>query len=176
MIQFFSRIILEIIEQERSVLSREVGATAKLLRESGLRATPPRVAVIEALQDQPHLNTDSIISVIRVRLGAVSIQAVYSTLALLTARGLVRRIEPAGSSAVYELRVGDNHHHVVCRLCQMIQDVDCAVGAKPCLYPSDTHGFLLDEAEVTYWGLCPTCQSATDVPSDDDQLVEEKGA
>jgi Fur family ferric uptake transcriptional regulator len=120
------------------------------------------VAVLTAVHDNPHANTDSLIAVVRADLGDVSTQAVYDVLRALTAAGLVRRIEPAGSVARYESRVSDNHHHVVCRSCGAIADIDCAVGSAPCLTASDSHGFTIDEAEVTYWGLCPSC--STSVP------------
>lgn len=131
-----------------------------MLRGAALRVTRPRVAVLTAVYEHPHADTDSIIGVVREDLGGVSHQAVYDVLRALTAAGLVRRIEPSGSVARYESRVGDNHHHVVCRSCGAIEDVDCAVGDAPCLTASDGHGFAIDEAEVTYWGLCPTCSTA----------------
>lgn len=131
---------------------------AAALRAAGLRATGPRVAVLAALRRAPHAGTDAVIADVRSSLGTVSSQAVYDVLAALVAAGLVRRIEPAGSVALYELRVGDNHHHVVCRRCGAVSDVDCAVGTRPCLTPSQAHGYVLDEAEVTYWGICPGCQ------------------
>lgn len=130
-----------------------------LLRSRGLRATRPRLAVLEILHAGGHLDVDEIIRRVRQRLGSVSTQAVYDVLGALARAGLARRIEPAGSPALYEARVGDNHHHIVCRGCGLIADVDCAVGATPCLDPAQTAGFEVDEAEVTFWGLCPTCQS-----------------
>jgi Fe2+ or Zn2+ uptake regulation protein len=130
-----------------------------LLRGAALRVTRPRLAVLSALQQQPHADTDSIIGAVREELGTVSHQAVYDVLRALTAAGLVRRIEPSGSVARYEVRVGDNHHHVVCRSCRAIWDVDCAVGNTPCLTASDDHGVAIDEAEVIYWGLCATCST-----------------
>lgn len=132
----------------------------QLLRGAALRVTRPRVAVLTAVYEHPHADTDWIIGVVREDLGEVSHQAVYDVLRALTAAGLVRRIEPSGSVARYESRVGDNHHHVVCRLCGAIEDVDCAVGGTPCLTASDDNGFAIDEAEVVYWGLCPTCSTA----------------
>lgn len=132
-----------------------------MLRGADLRVTRPRVAVLSAVHDRPHVATDSIIGAVRERLGAVSHQAVYDVLRALTAAGLVRRIEPAGSVARYEARVGDNHHHVVCRSCGAIADVDCAVGSTPCLTASDDAGYALDEAEVVYWGRCSECVAAT---------------
>ena len=128
-----------------------------MLREATLRVTRPRVAVLSAVYDHPHADTDSIIRAVRLEVPEVSHQAVYDSLHTLTDAGLIRRIQPAGSVARYESRVGDNHHHVVCRSCNAIADVDCAVGQTPCLTASDDHGFTLDEAEVTYWGLCPAC-------------------
>jgi Fur family ferric uptake transcriptional regulator len=130
-----------------------------LLRGVDLRVTAPRVAVLAAVYEHPHADTEEIIGAARANLGELSHQAVYDVLRALTAAGLVRRIEPAGSVARYESRVGDNHHHVVCRLCGAIADVDCAVGTTPCLSASDDHGFTIDEAEVTYWGLCPDCST-----------------
>jgi Fur family ferric uptake transcriptional regulator len=130
------------------------------LRQSGLRVTRPRVAVLTVLGDHPHTDTDTIIRRVREVVGDVSHQAVYDVLRALTDAGLVRRIQPTGSVARYEVRVGDNHHHVVCRSCGAIADVDCAVGEAPCLDASDRHGFLIDQAEVTYWGLCPSCIAA----------------
>jgi Fur family ferric uptake transcriptional regulator len=131
-----------------------------MLRGASLRVTRPRIAVLAAVHDHPHADTDSIIGVVRAELGDVSTQAVYDVLRALTDTRLVRRIEPAGSVARYESRVADNHHHVVCRSCGAVADVDCAVGHTPCLTASDDHGYSIDEAEVTYWGLCPTCSTA----------------
>ncbi|WP_436886791.1 Fur family transcriptional regulator [Nocardiopsis dassonvillei] len=129
----------------------------RMLRESGLRVTSPRMAVLSAVHDNPHADTESVIDIVRGNLGTVSGQAVYDVLKALTGAGLVRRIQPQGSVARYETRVGDNHHHVVCRSCGAIADVDCAVGHAPCLTASSDHGFRIDEAEVVYWGLCPDC-------------------
>jgi len=131
----------------------------QLLRGASLRVTRPRVAALTAVYQHPHADTDSIVGAVREDLGEVSTQAVYDVLRALTTAGLVRRIEPAGSVARYESRVGDNHHHLVCRSCGTIADVDCAVGDTPCLTASHDHSFSIDEAEVTYWGLCPTCSS-----------------
>ena len=131
----------------------------ELLKGAGLRVTQPRVAVLGALADAPHADVESIASATRTVLGTVSTQAVYDVLRALTDAGLARRIEPAGSPARFELRVGDNHHHVVCRACGTIADVDCAVGERPCLTASETHGFVIDEAEVTYWGICSDCST-----------------
>ena len=131
-----------------------------MLRGVALRVTRPRVAVLSAVYERPHADTDSIIGVVRADLGEVSHQAVYDVLRALTATRLVRRIQPTGFLARYESRVGDNHHHVVCRSCGAIADVDCAVGDAPCLIASDGHGFTIDEAEVIYWGRCPGCSTA----------------
>jgi Fur family ferric uptake transcriptional regulator len=131
---------------------------ARAVRDAGLRVTAPRLAVLRALQAQPHADTDTVIRSVRGELGSVSPQAIYNVLGALAHAGLVRRIEPAGSPALYELRVGDNHHHAVCRRCGATTDIDCVVRRRPCLTPSETHGYVLDEAEVTFWGLCPTCQ------------------
>ncbi len=128
-----------------------------MLRGAALRVTRPRRAVLSAVHAHPHADTDSIIGVVREDLGEVSHQAVYDVLRALTGAGLLRRIQPPGSVARYEARVGDNHHHVVCRSCGAIADVDCAVGSAPCLAASEDHGFVIDEAEVTYWARCPEC-------------------
>ncbi len=130
---------------------------AEQLRNADLRVTRPRIAVLEAVDAHPHADTDTVFGAVRVALPDVSRQAVYDVLAALTAAGLVRRIQPSGSVARYESRVGDNHHHMVCRSCGAISDIDCSVGAAPCLAPAADHGFLVDEAEVIYWGRCPDC-------------------
>jgi Fe2+ or Zn2+ uptake regulation protein len=132
----------------------------ELLRNRGLRVTRPRLAVLEVLDAGGHLDVEEIATRVRARLDSVSTQAVYDVLSALARAGLARRIEPAGSAALYENRAGDNHHHVVCRGCGAISDVDCVVGEAPCLEPSASHGFVIDEAEVTFWGLCPACQEA----------------
>jgi Fe2+ or Zn2+ uptake regulation protein len=134
---------------------------AGLLRNAELRVTRPRLAVLAAVAEHPHADTDTIVGVVRQALPEVSRQAVYDVLAALTGVGLLRKIQPSGSPARYESRVGDNHHHMVCRSCGVIADVDCAVGEAPCLIPSDPDGaldgFVVDEAEVVYWGICPAC-------------------
>jgi Fur family transcriptional regulator, stress-responsive regulator len=130
------------------------------LRTAELRVTRPRIAVLEAVHAHPHADTETIFEAVRAGLPEVSRQTVYDVLHALTAVGLVRRIQPSGSVARYESRVGDNHHHVVCRSCGVIADVDCTVGEAPCLTASDDNGFLLDEAEVIYWGLCPDCSTS----------------
>ena len=138
----------------------------RTLREVGLRVTRPRMAVLGAVHEHPHADTDSLIAAVRAGSGWVSHQAVYDVLSALTASGLVRRFQPTGSVARYEARVGDNHHHLVCRLCGAIVDVDCAVGEAPCLTPVSDAGFDVGEAEVIYWGRCPQCAEAPAVAAD----------
>lgn len=132
--------------------------SAELIRKSGLAVTAQRLSILRAVTTEPHRTADAIADDVRNELGTVSRQAVYNSLAALVEKGLVRRIQPASSPALYEDRVGDNHHHLICRNCGAIKDIDCAVGYAPCLTPSDDHGFLIDEAEVIYWGICPSCQ------------------
>jgi Fe2+ or Zn2+ uptake regulation protein len=132
---------------------------SELLRESDLRVTRPRVAVLGAVYALPHASTDALIDAVRADLPEVSHQAVYDSLHTLTAAGLIRRIQPSGSVARYESRIGDNHHHLICRSCGSIADVDCAVGHTPCLTASDDHGYAIEEAEVIYWGFCPDCSA-----------------
>jgi Fe2+ or Zn2+ uptake regulation protein len=131
-----------------------------MLREASLRVTRPRLAVLATVHEHPHLDTEALIRLVRDEVPTVSHQAVYDVLRVLTDAGLVRRFQPAGSTARYEARVGDNHHHVVCRSCGTIADVDCAVGHAPCLTASEDHGFSVDEAEVVWWGTCSTCAAA----------------
>ncbi|MGW4885132.1 transcriptional repressor [Streptomyces sp. TR1341] len=133
--------------------------TAEELRGAGLRVTAARVALLETVRDGDHLGVEAIASGVRDRVGHISLQAVYEALHALTAAGLVRRIEPAGHPARFEGRVGDNHHHIVCRSCGAVVDVDCAVGEAPCLAAADDRGFAIDEAEVVYWGVCPNCST-----------------
>jgi Fur family transcriptional regulator, stress-responsive regulator len=135
------------------------------LRHRGLRVTPQRLAVLRAVADVPHVTADLVADQARGEIGSISTQAVYNALADLTDSGLVRRIQPAGSPARYEDRVGDNHHHLICRVCDRMLDVDCAVGERPCLTAAENHGYEIDEAEVIYWGRCPECTA-----------VERKGA
>jgi Fur family transcriptional regulator, stress-responsive regulator len=137
----------------------------ELLRNADLRVTRPRVAVLEAVDAHPHADTETILGAVRAALPEVSRQAVYDVLGALTTARLVRKIQPSGSPARYESRVGDNHHHVICRSCGTIADVDCAVGEAPCLTPSDYNGFVLDEAEVIYWGLCADCLPEVSQPN-----------
>ena len=132
---------------------------ADKLRDQGLQVTAQRIAVMEALAGNPHVTAEDITEAVRDKLGSISRQAVYDTLGVFVEKNLLRRIQPAGSVARYEDRVGDNHHHLVCRGCDLMYDIDCAVGATPCLTADDDHGFLIDEAEVVHWGLCPACQT-----------------
>jgi Fe2+ or Zn2+ uptake regulation protein len=134
----------------------------ELLRSRGLRVTRPRLAVLDVLAEGGHHDVEEVARAVRLRLESVSTQAVYDVLGALSRAGLARRIEPAGSAALYEARAGDNHHHVVCRSCGEVADVDCAVGQAPCLDPGASGGFEVDEAEVTFWGLCPACQGRRD--------------
>jgi Fe2+ or Zn2+ uptake regulation protein len=147
--------------RKRSWLAVMPTDVSAILRDSGLRATAARVAVLSAIARQPHAPAEDIALAARAQVGAVSTAAVYDVLNALTAAGLIRRIEPAGSPARYETRIADNHHHVVCRQCGAVGDVECAVGVAPCLEPSNTSGFVLDEAEVTWWGLCADCAHRT---------------
>lgn len=131
----------------------------RALRGRGLRVTEPRVAVFRAVQAHPHADTETILAAARSELPQVSHQAVYDGLHALTDAGLVRRIQPAGSLARYEVRVGDNHHHLVCRVCGNVEDVDCVVGEAPCLTPDDDHGYVIDTADIVFWGVCPSCSA-----------------
>ena len=142
-----------------SVTTSPPPTTAEELRGAGLRVTAVRVALLETVRSGDHLRVEAVADGVRVRVGHVSLQAVYEALHALTAAGLVRRIEPAGSPPRFEGRVGDNHHHIVCRSCGVVADVDCAVGEAPCLTPSDDLGFTLSEAKVIYWGLCADCSA-----------------
>lgn len=138
----------------------ETPSIAEELRGAGLRVTAARVALLQTVRAGDHLGVEALAAGVRDRIGPVSLQAIYDALNALAQAGLVRRIEPAGSPARYEGRLRDNHHHVVCRSCGCVADVDCAAGQAPCLTPSDDHGFAIDEAEVTHWGLCPGCSTA----------------
>ena len=142
------------------MIGSQAPTTAEQLRGAGLRVTAARVALLETVRDGDHLGVEAIASGVRDRIGHISLQAVYDALHALTAAGLIRRIEPAGGPARFEGRVGDNHHHIVCRSCGVVADVDCAVGEAPCLTASDDHGFAIDEAQVIYWGLCHSCTAA----------------
>ena len=136
------------------------GDTRQLLRDHGLQVTAQRLAVLRSIDAHPHATANHIVDAVTEQIGSVSRQTVYDALETLTGKGLIRRIQPARSPALYERRVGDNHHHVVCRECSAAVDVDCAVGERPCLNPNDDHGFLIDEAEVIFWGICPDCRAA----------------
>jgi len=147
-------------------VSRETSVdTDAVLRQHGIQVTAQRLAVLRAVADRPHSTTDDICTVVRAEIGAISRQAVYDALAALTERGVLRRIQPAGSPARYEDRVGDNHHHLICRTCSRMVDVDCAIGETPCLTAADDAGYEVHEAEVVYWGRCPECVAATSVSS-----------
>ncbi|HEX6422839.1 MAG TPA: Fur family transcriptional regulator [Acidimicrobiales bacterium] len=137
-----------------------------LLRRHGLQVTAQRLAVLRAVSDRPHSTADDVYTFVRAQIGAISRQAVYDALAVLGDKGLLRRIQPAGSAARYEDRVGDNHHHLVCRTCSRLVDVDCAVGDTPCLTAADDWGFEIDEAEVIYWGRCPDCEQSQRPPTE----------
>ena len=130
---------------------------ANLLRERGIQVTAQRLAVLRAVSAHPHITADGVAEAVRAEIGAISRQSVYDALGLLEAEGFVRRIQPVGSAALYEDRVADNHHHLICRDCGTVVDVDCAVGAAPCLTAADDKGYEIDEAEVAYWGRCPDC-------------------
>ncbi len=132
----------------------------ELLRDRGLVVTAQRLAVFRAVLDRPHVTADVVLETVRGELGRISVQGVYDALAALSENGLLRRIQPAGSPARYEGRVGDNHHHLVCRVCRRMVDVDCAVGAAPCLTAAEDFGYEIDEAEIVYWGRCPECVAA----------------
>jgi Fur family ferric uptake transcriptional regulator len=136
-------------------------ALSAALRDAGLRITASRLAVLSAVGEGDHLTADQVASTVRGRVGTISTQAVYDVLAALTRAGLTRRIEPAGSPARFETRVGDNHHHIVCRVCGAVSDVDCVVGEPPCVLPTEPGGYVIDEAEVIFWGLCPACQTTS---------------
>lgn len=136
-------------------------AATDLLRQHGLQVTAQRLAVLKVVSAQPHVTADDVAELVRGEIGTISRQAVYDALGILADRGLIRRIQPAGSPARFEGRVGDNHHHLVCRSCGSTVDVDCAIGAVPCLTPNEASGYVVDEAEVVYWGICPACQAGT---------------
>jgi Fur family transcriptional regulator, stress-responsive regulator len=141
--------------------SRPVAADpADLLRERGIQVTAQRLAVLRAVSGQPHITADGVAEAVRAEIGAISLQSVYDALGILVSERLIRRIQPAGSPARYEDRVGDNHHHLICRVCGRVVDIDCAVGSAPCLTASDDMGYEIDEAEVAYWGRCPECVAA----------------
>jgi Fe2+ or Zn2+ uptake regulation protein len=147
---------------------------AELLRQRGIQITAQRLAVFRAVATQPHVTADAVAEAVRAEIGAISLQSVYDALGVLVAESLIRRIEPAGSPARFETRVADNHHHLICRTCGGMVDVDCAVGAAPCLTAADSMGYEIDEAEVVYWGRCPDCQKkATAGATTDDQTAPQ---
>ena len=139
---------------------------ADLLRQRGIQVTAQRLAVLRAVVGQPHITADGVAEAVRAEIGAISLQSVYDALGVLVAEGLIRRIQPAGSPARFEDRVGDNHHHLICRICGRLVDVDCAVGSAPCLTAADDMGYEIDEAEVAYWGRCPDCLAQARAPPD----------
>ena len=139
--------------------------SAALLREHGIQVTAQRLAVMRAVAGQPHITADAVAEAVRIEIGAISLQSVYDALTLLVAERLIRRIQPSGSPARFEDRVGDNHHHLICRACGRVVDVDCAVGSAPCLTAVDDRGYEIDEAEVAYWGRCPDCLEQSRTPS-----------
>jgi Fur family ferric uptake transcriptional regulator len=138
---------------------------ADRLRDRGIQVTAQRLAVLRAVAEQPHTTADAVAERVRTEIGAISLQSVYDALGLLVAEGLIRRIQPAGSAARFEDRTGDNHHHLICRICGRVVDVDCAVGFAPCLTPANDRGYEIDEAEVAYWGRCPDCVARARAPS-----------
>jgi Fur family transcriptional regulator, stress-responsive regulator len=140
---------------------------ASLLREHGVHVTAQRLAVLRAVSSHPHCTAEGVAEHVRAEIGTISRQAVYDALGILADNGLIRRIQPAGSPALYECRVGDNHHHLICRTCGKTADVDCTVGNAPCLTPADTAGYQIDEAEVIFWGKCPDCLAAPHGSADD---------
>ena len=154
--------------------------SAALFRERGIQVTAQRLAVLRAVSGQPHITADAVAEVVRAEIGAISLQSVYDALGLLVAEGLIRRIQPSGSAARFEDRVGDNHHHLICRSCGRVVDVDCAVGAAPCLTAIDDRGYEIDEAEVAYWGRCPDCleqsRTATVPPTTNHSILHPRTA
>ena len=147
---------------------------ADLLRQHGIQVTAQRLAVLRAVAGQPHITADCAAEVVRAEIGAISLQSVYDALSVLVAEGLIRRIQPAGSPARFEDRVGDNHHHLICRICGRLVDVDCAAGSTPCLSTVDDKGYEIDEAEVAYWGRCPDCQADAAAPSRTDSSTRQR--
>lgn len=137
---------------------------AELLRERGIQVTAQRLAVLRVVSGKPHITADAVAEAVRGEIGAISLQSVYGALAVLVEEGLIRRIQPAGSAAMFEDRVGDNHHHLICRVCGRVVDIDCAIGSAPCLRAADDMGYEIDEAEVAYWGRCPDC-AGSDPPT-----------
>src|SRR5918996_4548991 len=148
--------------------------SAALLRQRGIQVTAQRLAVLRAVAGQPHITADGVAEIVRAEIGAISLQSVYDALRVLVTEGLIRRIQPAGSSARFEDRVGDNHHHLICRICGRLVDIDCAVGSAPCLTAADDMGFDIDEAEVAYWGRCPDCLAQAQAPAHSDPTTRRR--
>jgi Fur family ferric uptake transcriptional regulator len=148
--------------------------TAQVLRDAGVQVTAQRIAIMRAVSDRPHATADDLHETVKAEIGSISRQAVYDTLGVFVAKDLVRRIQPSGRAARYEDRVGDNHHHLICRVCGGTFDVDCAVGEVPCLTAAEDHGFEIDEAEVIYWGQCPTCRGNGPLPSSEKNPHKEQ--
>ncbi len=147
--------------QNVAIVSFVTIAPNDVFRDNGMQATAQRLAVLRAVSSQPHITADVVVAIATKEIGTISRQAVYDTLGLLAEKGIIRKIQPVGSPALYEDRISDNHHHLICRNCAMVVDVDCAVGQTPCLTAADAMGFEIDEAEVAYWGLCPSCQKSS---------------
>ncbi|ANP71703.1 Fur family transcriptional regulator [Cryobacterium arcticum] len=164
------------VDTERTRAAEPPGPLADSIRASGLKVTAPRLAVLRVLDQAPHSTAERLFATVRAELPGTSLQAVYGVLAAFTGAGIARKIEPAGSPALFERQVGDNHHHIVCTRCGAVHDVDCAVGEAPCLTPSNTAGFTVHTAEVTYWGLCPDCQAAISSTSSSPSPLLNKGA
>jgi Fur family ferric uptake transcriptional regulator len=152
------------------------GDARQLLRDHGLQVTAQRLAVLSSVEAHPHATASQIVDAVTSRIGSVSRQTVYDSLETLTDRGLIRRVQPARSPALYEIRGGDNHHHLVCRACSVAVDVDCVVGDPPCLNPTDDHGFLMDEAEIIFWGICPDCRDAASGAAQATNVTTSQGA
>ena len=150
-------------------------APAELLRQRGIQVTAQRLAVLRAVAGQPHITADAVAGIVRAEIGAISLQSVYDALALLVAEGFIRRIQPAGSPARFEARVGDNHHHLICRTCGRVVDVECAVGSAPCLAAADDKGYEIQEAEIAYWGRCPDCLAQARAPSGSNPRLRRRG-
>src|SRR5688500_13962166 len=151
-----------------------VADPADVLRQHGIQVTAQRLAVLRAVAGQPHITADGVAEIVRGKIGAISLQSVYDALGLLVAAGLIRRIQPAGSPARFEDRVGDNHHHLICRICGRLADVDCAVGSAPCLTTVDDMGYEIDEAEIAYWGRCPDCLAHAPASSRSDAQTRQR--
>ena len=149
---------------------------AELLRERGIQVTAQRLGVLRAVAGQPHISADEVAEIVRAEIGAISLQSVYDALGVLVAEGLLRRIQPAGSPARFEDRVGDNHHHLICRVCARVVDVDCAVGSAPCLSAADDKGYEIEEADVAYWGRCPDCLAQSQASPGADPPTRRRGS